>query len=453
MANIYKIREQDLDEELLKRLFSSGNTGIDINAVLNEYLKKTDKINASNIDEVFISDLKKELGQIDIDLSNYREKSVLIGMDDLTSDLSGIILDLQKKIEGVTGGTDLSEIENQLNKIKTGITELQSEIKSNKSLTDEKITILTEDLDFAQDRIASLENKTNDYRLKSEKITEEDLTEDLTGKINAAYESIDRTVNELRFNGTVGEFVTVSNENKLVSSEILVPGYFLTDEELINTLLENKNYNYFFDLNNNIKYELYERKVPVTEINPETGEETPVTEINPETGEEIPVTTSELYYEAIENGLGTTDYKYKLLFDQHTKTLYYYGKTRLYTLLSSGDINTGTEVTTEPISVVKRTFSETSPDWVEEPIDETTSNYSITFDKSPADAVISDVYMLDGTQYRNCIVDIYTTDLSVTIKAVAPFTGYFVLSAVKTAADEELENVSGRLDEINGEVV
>ena len=440
MAKLYKIREQDLDEELLKRLFSSGNTGINLETVLNDYLKKTDKITKSNIDEELLAELKESISQTEIDLSNYREKSVLIGMDDLTSELSGAIIDLQKQIEGLTDGSDVSNLSGQLDKIRTRIAEIQIEVEENKSLADDKISILTEDLILAKERISALENKIKyNVRLKSEKIEENDLSEELIEKINEAYDNIGVSLNELEFKGDKGKFISLDDGNHLRSSEILIFGYFLTDETVINTFLENKTIKLFFDLTNNIQYRLKEKEITTTTTDEETGEE-------------VEVVTKEYYYESTEQFFNTnTEYKYRLLFDQYSRTLYYCGQSSIHTLIKSGGAST--ETNGDPTTVVKRKFTENSINWIEEYTDDGDIVYSITFNKGINDAVISDVYMLEEEQYRSCIVDIYTTDATVTIKAMTPFTGYFIMSAVEVSAIEELDNVAERLDEINGEVI
>lgn len=444
MAKLYKIREQDLDEELLKRLFSSGNTGIDLETVLNDYFKKTDKIGVENIDQDFIEELKAEVSDIQIDLSNYREKTVLIGMEDLTAELSGTIEDLQKQIDGITGASDLANIAEQLNKIKTDINDCKIAIETNKDLakqyTDEKINIVTEDLGLAKEKLVFLESKINtEVRFKSEKIVEDDLEEDLLAKINAAYEAKDKKLNDLEYTGSPHKILTVDSENHITSSEILILGYFLKDESVVNTFLENKTIGLFFDVTNNIKYELMSREVEKTVVDPETEEKTAST-------------TTEYYYEATKEFFNSdTNYRYRLLFDQYSKTLYYLGENQLHTLISSGMSESGG---IEQDTVTKKiTFKETSPSWKEEATDSGDTFHSISFEKEIDDTIISDVYMLDGTQYRNSVVDIFVTDTTITIKSQDPFTGYFLLDSVTTEDADQLESIAKELDELNGEVV
>lgn len=444
MAKLYKIREQDLDEELLKRLFSSGNTGIDLETVLNDYFKKTDKIGVENIDQDFIEELKAEVSDIQIDLSNYREKTVLIGMEDLTAELSGTIEDLQKQIDGITGASDLANIAEQLNKIKTDINDCKIAIETNKDLakqyTDEKINIVIEDLGLAKEKLVFLESKINtEVRFKSEKIVEDDLEEDLLAKINAAYEAKDKKLNDLEYTGSPHKILTVDSENHITSSEILILGYFLKDESVVNTFLENKTIGLFFDVTNNIKYELMSREVEKTVVDPETEEKTAST-------------TTEYYYEATKEFFNSdTNYRYRLLFDQYSKTLYYLGENQLHTLISSGMSESGG---IEQDTVTKKiTFKETSPSWKEEVTDSGDTFHSISFEKEIDDTIISDVYMLDGTQYRNSVVDIFVTDTTITIKSQDPFTGYFLLDSVTTEDADQLESIAKELDELNGEVV
>ena len=307
MAKLYKIREQDLDEELLKRLFEAGNTGINLETILHDYLKKTDKITADNFDEDFLEELAEYIAETELDLSNYREKSVLIGFDDLTSEVSGTILDLKKKIEGIAGTSDLTEVMNKIAVLQTEIDDCKTAIETNEELakqyTDEKIQILTEDLNSAKNRLTALETRFNeDVRLKSEKITEDDLSDELREKINR---------------------------------------------------------------------------------------------------------------------------------------------------IGSGANGEGSGAVSPATSTVRVSFDEQSDDWVEESRGDDVI-YSITFEKSATDTITSDVFMLDGNQYRNCLVDIYTTDETITIKAFTPFTGYFLLDMIFTEA-EQLREIAERLDEINGE--
>ena len=447
MAKLYKIREQDLDEELLKRLFSSGNTSIDLETILSDYVKKSEGLTADDLDPDFLEELRKELSGAEIDLSIYREKSVLIGIDDLSSEVIGLLNDLQKQLEGITGTSDLENISEQLRKLQTELDNCKMVIENNKALaeqyTDDKIAIVTEDLASASRRISVLETKINEeVRLKTELIAEEDLEEALFNKINEAYSKANRIINEIDFEGTANKFITANSSKRLMSSEFLIPGIFIEDESIINILLENKTTRVFFDIQNEVKYELNERKVENTTTDPETGEET--TSI-----------TTELYYEIIENALGpNSEYRYRLLFDQYTGSLYYLGETRLYTIFKKGDseIEDDNEETVNT-TVTKVSFKETSVDWNEEYIDSDTINYSITFDKPVTDTIISDVFMLDGTSYRNCMVDIYVTDTTITIKAIAPFTGYFLMDTVEVASQDIIDDTAERLDEINGEVV
>lgn len=307
MTKLYKIREQDLDEELLKRLFEAGNTGINLETILHDYLKKTDKITTDNFDKDLLEELAQYIAETELDLSNYREKSVLIGFNDLTSEVSGTILDLKKKIEGITGTSDLTEVISKIAVLQAEIDDCKTAIETNEELakqyTDEKIQILTEDLLSAKNRLSALEARLDDgVRLKSEKITEYDLSEELREKINRI-------------------------------------------------------------------------------------------------------------------GSGTGD---------------------------SGD------GTINPVTAtIKISFDESSNNWITEgEVDDVI--YSITFEKSASDTITSDVFILDGEQYRNCPVDIYTTDETVTIKALAPFTGYFLLDAIFTESNQ-LREIAERLDEINGE--
>lgn len=444
MDRLYKIREQDLDEELLKRLFSSGNTGIDLETVLNNYLKKTDKIRKENIDDDLLEELKTEIANVEIDLSNYREKTELIGEEDLSAELTETITNLQKQIDGITGTTDFSDISSQLVKLKLDIDTIQSQIESNQELakkyTDDKIEIVTEDLKLAKTKLTHLETRlNNDVRLKSEKINEDDIQEDLLEKINSSYEAQNRTLNDIDFLGTKGKFISLGSENKLASSEILILGYFLKDESVVNTFLENKTIDLFFDISNNIKYELLQREIESTTTDPETQEE-------------VSSTTTEFYYEETPNFFNSdNEYKYRLLFDQHSKTLYYLGENRFHTLISG---NTSIEDTSNPDTITKKiTFKNTSPDWIEETNEYDDTIYSIAFDKDVNDTIISDVYMLVGSQYRNSIVDIFVTDTTITIKAQDPFTGYFLVDSVVTEASNQLEAIAQELDVINGEVV
>lgn len=440
MAKVYKIREQDLDEELLKRLFSSGNTGVDLETVLSDYFKKTDKIRKENIGDDLLEELKSEVANIEIDLSNYREKTVLIGTEDLSAELTETLSNLQKQIDGITGTTDFSDISTQLTKLKSDIDAIQSQVESNQELakqyTDDKIEIVTEDLKSAKTKLSYLENKiNNDVRLKSEKIGETDLQKDLLNKINEAYLNKDKNLNDMTFNGTTNKFITVNSSRKLTSSEILIIGYFLKDESVVNTFLENKTIDLFIDITNNIKYELKEREI-------ETVASEPVEEAS----------TTEFYYEATNNFFNTTnEYKYRLLFDQYSKTLYYLGENRLHTLISG---NTSSEDTPVSDTITKKiTFKNTSPDWTEELNEFDETIYSISFEKDIDDTIISDVYMLVGSQYRNSVVDIFVTDTTITIKAQDPFTGYFLLDSVVTESAEQLEAIAKELDIINGEVV
>ena len=70
---VNKIRERDLDEMLLKKMFSHG-AGINLDNILSSYLKKTDVLTESNIPASYTETLNKRIKDLQTQLTNLQSK-------------------------------------------------------------------------------------------------------------------------------------------------------------------------------------------------------------------------------------------------------------------------------------------------------------------------------------------------------------------------------------------
>lgn len=265
---VNKIKERDLDEVLLKKMFSHG-AGINLDNILSSYLKKTDVLTESNIPASYTETLNKRIKNLQTQLTNLQSKYT--SGDEYSSELNNKIntlssnLDLLKKqVAGITAsdGTSLTDaVSNNKNKIQqlteqinTMQTDLNSSLEKIKSLpSTEKITSLDSRIEEVNNRFNTIKTEledefNNEYRHLDTPIAKSDLDNALQSTINKTEDLISRFSNASSNNqvlyGNQGQTVIFDGNGNPKAADI-----FHTDVIICNTEQEvQDNIN---DLNNN----------------------------------------------------------------------------------------------------------------------------------------------------------------------------------------------------------
>lgn len=234
MKSINKIRERDLDDSLLKKLFNSG-AAVNLDSVLTSYLKKTDIILESNIPQSYTQAWKTRINQIQTQLDGLqRQYGSLSGTGNLQTDLTNLQNRLNALEQAINGfrnadGTTLADTvkqhTNQISVLNSAVVGLQNDVNAIKETikslpSSDKLANLTKMIDELENKTGTMKNDIEEdlssvFRRKDAPIKRGDLDGEITRILDEALlltSKISMLENSGRvLTGNEGEFVTFNS--------------------------------------------------------------------------------------------------------------------------------------------------------------------------------------------------------------------------------------------------
>lgn len=241
MANSKLIKERNLDPELLAKILSSGSS-VDVQGVLKDYVKKTDKIEKKQLGDTVISYIEDMAGQGTSGLGSYYRKGETIDINDIpqslisdVSNASASAAKANKALENVSQ-TISDEAATKVNEYIQNTDIVGTTYKSVKQELDETYN---PKFQYYDEQIPSLINKINTnstsiagvqerYRRKDELITYADLDADVTNK----FESLTINVSNLndtkqdKLYGDAGSIIYMKDDSP-IPDDIFISGAYV----------------------------------------------------------------------------------------------------------------------------------------------------------------------------------------------------------------------------------
>lgn len=251
MAN-KKIQEWHLAPELLQKI-SSGNG--DMALVLADYIKKTDLIDRTQLNDNCFTGILQQLQSI---RENYRNKNIRITRDDMDDALTNFFHDLEEMQEAsgytkeqidaiiqsyfAVGGPVDTHIERKIPTIVDEVIE-QSDLNNRISSIAEKTNTTDVELTRLKQTVASNKQLADDiYRSQNDKITQEDLDADLTKTLNDVSVDIQELQKQIEdaqeqsfgVGGIHNQVILINDENEFSAADIVEQIEIATTTEELN---------------------------------------------------------------------------------------------------------------------------------------------------------------------------------------------------------------------------
>lgn len=253
-----KIRERDLDEVLLTKMFSHG-ASVDMSSALANYLKKTDVLAESNIPTSYTDTFNKKVSDLQTQLDGLQKKctsgaendtELQTNINSLTSQLNN----LKTQVSQITAsdGTSLADAVNTNKKKIEDLTEQLASVQSdlNTSLekikampSADKITTLSSRIEEVNNRFNTIKSEIKSefdsaYRRTDVKITKNDLDASLQNTLTKAEElaqsfSGARSTSQVLY-GSKGQLVSFNDNGNPTSVTLFHTDTIIcsTDEEV-----------------------------------------------------------------------------------------------------------------------------------------------------------------------------------------------------------------------------
>ncbi len=236
-----KIKEWHLDAELLQKLMSGGS---DFTEALQEYIKKTDTIDSSQLSEDFLAELENQFQAIRNNIQeNYRNNNDAITEEDLDASLQALLETLQQS-QGFSGFTreDVENIFNEcvseamdeyswLDDIKQDVkNDVLEEIAPTIENTTELINTLAEHVDELQNTVENNKAEADTkYRQQDDMISESDLDPAVLYKIQQNSDDIQELKNSVEeanekaftISGSKNQVLIVGDNESIEASDIV----------------------------------------------------------------------------------------------------------------------------------------------------------------------------------------------------------------------------------------
>ena len=271
MPVVGKIKERNLDPELLGKIFTGGK--VDMSAILSSYVNKySDKITADMLDDAYQKSLAQSLDALRDTFKLYRNKADKITSYDLDANLLNLLDQIQERIDSLQQNSSASEVDGIKNTIEQIQTTLAGYTNIGDKIANEVSNQISRKLIDTNSSVEEFANKLNEldkkmsqsFRSADEKIKESDLGNDILKKINKINEldqRIDSTQQTRTENGSIGQWMSITTGNVATGKEIFYDASVAYSSTEIDAMKKN-NETPIIDVPNCAMYELVDNIAP-----------------------------------------------------------------------------------------------------------------------------------------------------------------------------------------------